>query len=973
MPDPLLSTKLYIPQIGQKVVRRPRLIERLTAGLVGKNGNFARRLTLVSAPAGYGKTTALVELLSTLAGERAFADRPGSGKETKESVTETTQRRIARPQIAWLSLDKSDNEIGRFLDYLIAAMQEMEPSIGNEIHPVLETDTDLPIEPLLTALVNDIAGCGANSQPGRRFILILDDYHLISNFSIHEALDFLIDHFPPCMHLVILTRVDPPMPLGRLRVQGALLELREVDLRFTFDESTEFLNGVMGLDLADEDIIALEERTEGWIAGLQLAALTLQGRSDRHDLVTSFSGTHRHLIDYLAHEVMSRQPEEIQSFLLLTSILERFNASLCDAVLGIGDRGLGVGPDHGSAIHNPESQATLEKLENANLFLIPLDNERGWYRYHHLFADFLRYQLRESRAGTVPTLFIRASKWYEARYMIDNAIEHAFESDDAIWAAELLDEHVEAFIFNAELYKVLRWTNRLPVEVLSQFPRLSIYYAWALQFELQLDAVESALALAEAHLLEPASLPESFPAKQITGHARAIRVYMAFRRGEYDRAVELSIAALKALPEENTREVLVLRGAVTLALGMVYLELDDADAAYVTLKSALPLNQGAGNHYGVLSCISNLAYVDVARGALNQVVANLEQGFMLIDEWSRTEGRRARSGRMLAFFRREMGLVQYERDQLNRAAGTLKKACDYFELAQSWQRLANWAHLVDVYLALGDIDRALGYYTKLKHISLRRGHTLPTVPLGAVLAQRSLMLSQSRPDLDYLFVEAATWSETSNLKPTDDYDYGQEIDYSTLARIMIARRRAEEAIPLLDRLITSAERGGRNGHLIAYLSLQAIAHHSLGETDLALSHLSRALTLAEPEGYVRTFVDLGPDMWDLLQLAARQSISTTYTKKLLSAFPSTASPRPSLPVSQIEPLNEREMQILQLMSARLTNQEIAAELYLSVNTVKWYARSIYDKLGVANRREAGSRAQELGILSTNPGWRPGGR
>jgi len=921
MPDTLLSTKLYIPRPHRELVHRPRLIERLDTGLRGK-------LTVVSAPAGYGKTT--------LVGDW-----------------------IARSQVpaAWLSLDAPDNDIARFFSYLIAALQQIHPDIGADIQPILETDADPPdeIEPLLTALVNDIVASSA------RFTLVLDDYHVIHEFRIHEALDFLFDHLPPGMHVVILSRTDPPMPLARLRVQRELTEIREADLRFTLEETTAFLNSLMSLGLSDSDVETLEARTEGWIAGLQLAALTLQGRADKHYVIAAFSGSHRHVIDYLIHEVMSRQPEQVRTFLLRTSILEQFNAPLCDALTLESD-----------------SRETLLALERANLFLIPLDAHREWYRYHHLFADFLRQRLHETLPEIIPELFVRASQWYEDQGRVDEAIEHALAGNDVTRAARLLDENVQTFILsNAEVNKVIRWVNRLPVDVCCSFPRLCIYHAWALQFEYQLEEAERTLARAEACLADPSSLPESFSASQITDYANAVRVYIALHRGEFDRAVDLSLAALKALPEEEADkeypadQMRAVRGAITLGLGIGYFELGRMGAAYQALQNALPLNQQAGSRYAALACIQYLMYVDFARGALNRALANGEKGLFWIEEWSRSEGQRGRPARMLAHLRRQMSIVHYERNDLDQAAKGLNQATEYYELVQSWYRVDGYALLVGVHQALGDVEAALGYLRKLKHISLTPGLSLPNIPLAAWIAERSLLLGQLRPDLNDLFAQAVRWAETSGLGPDDQFRYECEYEYLTLARVLIAQDRADGAISILDRLIASAKDARRWGQLIAYLSLQAVAHHSLNKVDSALTHLSHAMALGEPEGYVRTFVDLGPPMRGLLQVAAGQGMAPDYVSRLLAAFPAVEPgfpPSPAAPPKRrgvedlVEPLTDREMQILRLLAARLPYREIAEELYLSLNTIKWYTKNIYGKLGVHKREQAVSRARELGLL-----------
>jgi LuxR family maltose regulon positive regulatory protein len=982
MADRLLSTKLYIPRPRRELVHRSRLLERLDAGFRGK-------LTLVSAPAGYGKTTLVSDW-------------------------------IARSQIpaAWLSLDASDNDLARFISYLIAALQQIGPGIGADVQSILETDSDPPveIEPLLTALVNDIAASsiqhpagpapstGPSASSGQGFVLVLDDYHVIHELGIHQALDFLFDTIPPGMHMVMTSRADPPMPLGRLRVQRELTEIREADLRFTVEEATAFLNDLMGLALSDEDIENLESRTEGWIAGLQLAALTLQGRPDQHDQVVAITGSHRHVIDYLIHEVMSRQPEKVRAFLLHTSILEPFNAPLCDAVLDEGPR-----TKNGRVVHRPpsSSQRALEHLEQANLFIVPLDNRREWYRYHHLFADFLRQRLHKTQPEIVPQLYVRASQWYEAQGMVDEAIEHALAGDDVMRAARLLDENVETLILaSAEVNKVLRWANRLPVDTCRRFPRLCVWHAWALQFEYQLEAAESALTLAEAHLADPEALAESFTARQITGHAAAVRAYMALHRGEFGRAVDLALAALEALPEEDTKEVLALRGAIALGLGIGYYELGQMGAAYQALQSALPLNQQVGSRYPALACMQYLMYVDCARGALNRALANGEKGLFWIEEWSRSEGRKRRPARMLAHLRLQMGMMQYERNGLSQAAEYLHKATEYYELVGSWSRARGYALLVDLHQALGDVEAALGYWRKLKQISLTPGISLADVPLAAMIAERSLLLSQWRPDLKHLLDEAMGWAETSGLRPDDEFRYQQEYEYLTLARVLIAQNRAEEAVPLLERLIASAEGAGRRGQSIAYLSLQAVAYQAQAKTlaqgesttrrsdqsrtgqepppdsqskrDKALAYLSRALALAEPEGYMRTFVDLGPPMRELLPVVARQGVASDYVSRLLAAFSTVEPafvPSPAVPQERreiggpVEPLGDRERQVLRLLAARLSYREIAEELYLSLNTIKWYVKTIYGKLGVNRRSQAVSRARELGLLSGAKPWR----
>jgi LuxR family maltose regulon positive regulatory protein len=605
----------------------------------------------------------------------------------------------------------------------------------------------------------------------------------------------------------------------------------------------------------------------------------------------------------------------------------------------------------------------LNYLERSNLFLNPLDDQRNWYRYLHLFADFLRQRIREEQPEIIPILFARASQWYERQGMVDEAIEYALLGDDFVGAAQLLDGIAETLLSNAEISQFISWADRLPKKVRAQFPRLCIYYAWSLQFEYQLEAAESMLALAEAHLADPEELPRSFPASQITGHANAIRAYIAGQRGDFEEAIALSLLAYKVLPDLETRQVDILRGILALHLGTMYNFLGQVESAHHYLEIALQLNQKAGTHYPILACLQYQMDVDFTCGALHRAGANGEKGLHWIDEWSHVEGQKRRPARMLAQLRVEMGKLHYEWNNLDQAARYWRKSGEYFELVGSYHRVSNYLNLVDLHQAMGDVEKALGYLGKVKRMRLPGKFSIPDQPLDPQIVARSLLLSQSQSQLTDLFAEAVQWAETCGLKPIDEFRYEQEYEYLTLSRVLTAQNKAEQAVPLLDRLISSAEGAGRNGQLITYLSFQAVAHHNLDNTDKALKTLSRALELGEPQGYLRTFVDLGSPMRDLLRIAAQQRIAPGYVGKLLAAFPTKAVQPAQQEIRElIDPLNEREMTILRYMAGRPSNQEIADELHLSVNTVKWYARNIYSKLGVGNRRAAVIRARELGIL-----------
>jgi LuxR family maltose regulon positive regulatory protein len=910
------------------------------------------KLTLVSAPAGYGKTT--------LVGDW-----------------------IARSEIpaAWLSLDVSDNDLARFLSYLIAALQaatpQIDPPIGAGIQQILEADAHLPIERLLTALVNDIV------TSVNRLALVLDDYHVIAEFGVHQALDFLFDHLPPGMHIVLISRADPPMPLGRLRAQGQLMEIREVDLKFTPDEAASFLTDVMPVGLSRAEIERLETRTEGWIAGLQLAALTVRDRADKGERIATFTGSHRHLIEYLAQEVMTRQSEEVRTFLFHTSILERFNASLCDVVMGYQHADQPAGENLGQW-PGADSQRILEHLERANLFLVSLDDDGHWYRYHHLFAGFLLGRLRRTRPSILPELHIRASQWYERQGMVEEAIDHALSGEDATRAARLLDAYAEAYVFDAQINRLVQLASRLPEEERCKLPRLCIYYAWALQFEHQLEDAESALACAEAQADSAAptaafSADPPFSADQTAHHACAVRVYIALQRHEPELAIDLARAALKALAEEATHEPPVVRGAVTLGLGMGHFLMGRTTDAYETLLSALPLNQRDGNHYAALSCIYYLMRIDRLHGALGRALAHGRQGLLRIEQWSGAEGRRRPLARVLAHIRQTIAYTHYERNELDEAARYIRLSNDYYELVGSPYQVRGYALLVDLHRALGEVGAARDCLDKLVQFVRKPSFYLPETPVEAMIAQRGLLLGQMDASLGELLAGAAHWADTVDPAWGDRLTYRREHELFALAQVRVAQGRAAEVQPLLERLVTGASDTARQGQLIASLALQAVAYHACGQSDAAQERLAHALVLGEPEGYVRTFIDHGAPMADLLRQVQAQEVGSDYVNRLLSAMPEMSNDegqatkdRSSVFVAQtnvgrplsppVEPLNDREMQVLRFLATGLSDRQIAEELYLSINTVKWYNRQIYSKLGVHRRGQAVAHAQELGLL-----------
>jgi len=990
---PLLQTKLYIPPVRPELVSRPRLLERLNAGL-------NRKLTLISAPAGFGKTTLVSE----------WAHQVGAHRDA--------------PQIAWLSLDEGDNDPARFLAYLIAALQTIEANIGKGMLSAFQSpgfadaNTPPPVEAVLTTLINEI------TTIPHRVLLVLDDYHLIESHPIHDALAFLIEHLPPQMHLVIATREDPDLSLARLRVRGQLTELRASDLRFTSSEAAEFLNQVMGLGLSAQDIAALETRTEGWIAGLQLAAISMQGRKDASSLIRSFTGSHRFVLDYLVEEVLEQQSESVQTFLLQTAILNRLTGPLCDAVCfalaetptrpeGVASSfGTAESADHSVRAITPggdavrfgsaqspgldSGQANLEMLERANLFIVPLDEERRWYRYHHLFADLLRRRLRQQHPGWVPTLHDQASEWYEQNGFADEAIEHALHADDFERAARLLEEHADAMWTHSEHAKLRRWLARLPGEVVLRKPLLCVFHAWFLYAKGPRDAAEQYLQAAEQVLdsipeelgpeeLRPGRatetmLPESDPLsgsdkQELRGRAAVIRAFMASYLGDVPAIIAHARRALEYLPKQD----LAWRSTAAIALGDAQGFKGDMVAAYQARLEAAEASAAAGS-----TVFSTLAYMKVAitlreQGQLQRTIAICQQQIQLAGKsgWSRGSV----AGCLLAIW----GEVLAELGDLEGALAQARKGVEQAEHGGDWS-LLGWSCLclIRVLFSAGDTAGAQEIVQKMENIA--RESVLPPWVTNQMAAwQTRLWLANDRLEAASQWVRERGLDTGGEPEPPHGFDFFSLDDHVMLARVLIAQERLDEANRLLPRLLEAAEAGGRTSKSIEILNLQALVLQARDEQVQAMTTLERALTLAEPGGFVRIFVDEGPQMARLLEQLHRRGVAVAYITQILAAFettrqgtggdadaairppttrttlaPSSVVDRPSSAL--VEPLSERELEVLQLITEGLTNREIASRLFLALNTVKAHTRNIYGKLGVRSRTQAVARARALGVL-----------
>ena len=913
----ILATKLYVPPPRPKIVSRSPLFNKLNDSL-----SIGRKLTLISAPAGFGKTTLLSEWVA------------GCG----------------RP-VAWFSLDNGDNDPTRFLIYLIAALQTIAPKIGDKLLGVLQAPQPPPPESILTALLNEITVIPDN------FILVIDDYHLVASKEVDNALTFLLEHLPPQMHLVITTREDPNLPLARLRVRDQLTELRAADLRFTSSEAAEFLKQVMGLTLSTEDVVILEARTEGWIAGLQLAALSMQGHQDIPGFIQAFAGDHRYIVDYLVEEVLQRQPESIRNFLLQTAILDRLNGSLCEAVTS-----------------QPGGKARLETLQRGNFFLIPLDDKRHWYRYHHLFADVLRMHLMAEQPDQVPALHRRASEWYQLNGSPADSIHHALAAEDFERAADLVELAIPEMRKRRQEATMLGWLKALPEELLLCRPVLSVYYAGVLLLGGQLEGVEARLRDAERWLDKTVVIgerQETPPAKMVIineeefrhlpGYIAIYRAAIALALGDVAGTIKYAQRALDLVPDDAH----LLRGSAAGFLGLAYWTIGDLEEAHRSYAECMARIQLAGYFSDSMGCAIALADIRIGQGRLHEAMSTYARALQLATE----QGTPALAVRGTADMCVGMGMLEREHNDLNAATQYLLRSQELGEHTGLPQNRYRWhVAMARIREAQGDLDGALDLLDDAERLYV--SDFFPNVrPVAA--SKTRVWVAQGR------LAEALGWAREQGLSTEDELSYLHEFEHITLVRILLARYGSDrtdsaihEAIGLLERLLAAAQEGGRMGSVIEILILEALAHQAQGNIFAALVPLQQALALAEPEGYIRMFLDEGPLMAGLLRKAATHGIVPGYTGKLLAAFEAqrqgstNASPIPESPTSQslIEPFSQRELEVLRLFKTELSGPEIARELTIALSTVRTHTESIYSKLNVKTRRAAVKRAIELNLI-----------
>ncbi len=890
MPTPLLVTKLYVPQPGAGTIARPRLLDRLDEGLNHK-------LTLISAPAGFGKTTVAGRWVATC------------GR-----------------TVAWLSLDEADSDPARFLSYIIAALRTAAPDLGNEVLGALQTAQPPPVEPILTALLNEIATL---ADP---IVLVLDDYHRIDAEPVDEAIAFLLDHLPPQLHLVITTREDPRLPLARLRARGQMHELRAADLRFTIDETAAFFRDAMGLTLSTSDIETLETRTEGWIAGLKLAALSMRGRHDAPEFIRNFAGDARYVVDYLVEEVLRRQPGQIRDFLLQTSILDRMCGSLCDAVTGQGHSG-----------------ARLEALERANVFVVPLDDRRRWYRYHHLFADVLRAHLMDEHPDLLPELHRRASAWHQANGDLPAAIDHAFAAGDPATAAGMIELAMPAMRRTRQEMTLLGWLRALPDDVIRTRPGLSVDYAGVLLSTGAIDGVETHLRNAERALGSPAE-----GGHRLSGWIAIYRAGLAQARGDPAETMRHAGQAFSLLDEDDH----LGRGAASGLLGLASWARGDLTTGHRMYAECMRRLRQAGYIADTFGCALAMTDIRITQGRLREAMDTCERTLRLA---ANPEGPPLRGAADM-----HVGIAELhrERNDLDAATAHLQRSRDLGEHMGLPQNPYRWrVAMARIHEAQGDLD---GAFELLEEAELRyRGDLFPNArPVAAMKAR--IRIAQGE------LGEAFDWARERGLSTENALTYLHEFEHITLARLLLARYRhdergpgIEEADRLLDRLLRSAGDGGRVGSAIEILALQALACEARNDLDRALRPLERALTLAEPEGYVRLFIDEGAPMARLLTAARARGVMPDYAGRLLAASgtsaPATAH-HDSVNPAPAEPLTAREIEVLRLVAEGRSNREIADHLFLALDTIKGHNRRIFARLGVQRRTEAIARARELGLL-----------
>ena len=875
----LLATKLFFPIARPNFVHRPRLVTKLDSGLRGP-------LTLISAPAGSGKTSLMADW------------REGPGENS---------------QVAWLSLDPSDNDLLRFLTYLTAALESASPDLTRSTIALLQLPQTPPLDAIVDSLLEALSSLTVD------LVLVLDDYHLITNLQIHDLINHLLSHQHPTFHIAILTRADPPLPLGRLRVRNELTEIRVHDLRFTREEAAAFLSQTMSLSLSQDQVASLEARTEGWIAGLQLAALSMQGREDVEDFVTAFTGSHHYVVDYLVDEVLSLQSEKMREFLLKTSLLERMNASLCNALTGESD-----------------GQSMLEELHRSNLFISALDDDRQWYRYHQLFADVLQNRLRQASANTIPELHHRAAEWFESNGFLSEGMAHALATQDMKFAAKMVERNSATMLMRGEMRTLLQWMEAID-PILHQYASLCISKAWALAFTNRSDAVEELLQEAERLIADDADHP-------IWGDIAALRANLLIAGGQSRAAIENARDALKRLPEGN----LIVRGVVNLTLGGACWAEGELTESFAALDEASRIGLKVGSAHLASAALYGLAYGYSLLGGLHRARVYYEQA---IQASTRKDGQLLPTAAEACV---GLGNLLYEWNDLSAAENNLENGV---RLSHQLGRLSSLAYgqisMARLQQAKGKVAQALALL-KDAESHLQSSILHPEAESLLVAAQMEYFLYRGTVQSAEQVADQRGYFMDGPVNLLNSSEYVQ------FGYLLLARKDVKQAVKLAERIIEFAASYGWNDVLIRANILHAQALAKQGQTGRAIQSMRQALRLAQPEDYMRVFTDQGESVKQILEtMKAGANGQKDFVYKLLAAFGETSVPSQG---SLVEALSERELEVLRLVALGKSNQQIADELVLATGTVKKHLNNIFGKLGVQNRTECVARARELNLL-----------
>lgn len=887
----ILRTKLFVPPLRPSLVPRQRLIARL-------NQNPHARMTVIAAPAGYGKTTLVTEWIQS-------------------------------QQAVWLSLDSEDNDLDRFVTYVVAALQQVDAAIGAQVIAMQQAEGSDPMQ-MSTILLNDV------SFLDERVLLVLDDFHLIENPQIHEMVAFWLEHLPPQLHLVFISRMELPISLARWRVRQQVCELGTADLRFTQQETAVFLNDLMDLQLTDTDVAALEACTEGWIASLQLAAMSLrqQDAAARTQFVQHFSGSNRFVIDYLVDEILARQRDDVRDFLVDTAVFERFCADLCAAVRGADD-----------------SRLLLEQLEKANLFLIPLDERREWFRYHHLFADFLRQRWQQKAPEVQRTARQRAATWFAAQGLLDEAITHALAAEDFATAASLMADFAQDLLVRGEIKKILHRVSVLPEAAQKENPRLVLFTAWALLFAGQMEAV--------AQMLPELAQMSDGPNWPMSAYVTMLQGFLATRNGRFAQGIELTEAALAQLGrmalDDDTSAIMVGAGAINLADSYVYDgRIEEAVRQYQT---AVALNQETGNILAALGAAKSLADLTIARGQLHTARDILQQGLRMAAFWEQTVPIPGMKILAVAPLYATLGLLYCQWQDVPAAKPLIEEAAERYKLSGAANEAEGLEALAHLYWVEGKVTAVNHCLEQMQELAAKSPFEYTRQRIECAVLTWKIRLMQVDVRRAYYADDAAAWVQAHKVLLSQEIHFVNEFAFFALARALLATGQIDSLLDVLQRLKMSTQSTGRWGDAARVQVLWVLALAQQGNTAVSLEMLSNLLPQTERERYIRLFVDEGEPMAELL----RQLPAAPYRNRLLSHFHLAEDTK--LPMQDlVEPLSERELEVLHLMAAGATNQHIADTLVIAKSTAKKHVSNIIGKLGAENRTAAIAHARELGLL-----------